>query len=684
MAEHDAPQSRNEAILQNILGESNILDAPQSSVEAILQSILYNTEYTEEPQSRIEKLLLNWKGAHYDLDDPTSNNERILHNIVGNEVEILPIQSRIEALLLEILENGVGEEYTVTGIAPLVLANALAKSIVSLKQYGKCEQADTPTPTAPQDIKCNNGTLKMIDSELPTGYKRLKDITFDGDVYYNTRERMTGEDDVTMTITPNGTTGQNLFGAYSGTGESARNFSLYIYGSNSSDAYFRFGTQLVRPNLGTGKRTITFGASGTDGFNRDKTVEAESFTSTVNAYIGALPNSTSNKFSGTIHGVITVGTRLKWIPCEQTADGKIGYYETVNGRFLEPQGTGTATTSGYDNSHLTLGVDGTPEVLSIEGKNIVNIDFPAVSYNGLTFTSANQVLSVSGTQSGTWILFSLMGYVAVASAAQARQAGSGVTRFKAGQAYTVKFADVGDIHGCIITSTDKNNYVSVPLTNGMATFTPAWDVSDLWVRFNTPGVKTVSTTVMVELGTTATDYEPYIEPQTASAENLFAVGNYADTQDIISGNVTRNVGIKVFDGTEAFTNTNGTARYALEGKQPKDKVLCTHFSGNVDANISTTNQPDLTVKPHTTTPYIYFKYTSMADIAAYQAYFAEQYAAGTPVIVVYPLAEPVVESVTAQPLNTSKGDNTINVIANVNDISIEAIYIKSKAGEQND
>lgn len=39
-------------------------------------------------------------------------------------------------------------------------------------------------------------------------------------------------------------------------------------------------------------------------------------------------------------------------------------------------------------------------------------------------------------------------------------------------------------------------------------------------------------------------------PQTASVANLFAIEDYQDTQDIITGEVVRNVGIKVFDGTE--------------------------------------------------------------------------------------------------------------------------------------
>jgi len=48
---------------------------------------------------------------------------------------------------------------TITGISPLVLAAALHKPIVSLKQTGVCEQAETP---APQELHTNAGTNTLI------------------------------------------------------------------------------------------------------------------------------------------------------------------------------------------------------------------------------------------------------------------------------------------------------------------------------------------------------------------------------------------------------------------------------------------------------------------------------------------------------------------------------------------
>ena len=268
----------------------------------------------------------------------------------------------------------------ITGTSPITLTNAINSAIISLKQYGKCVQDGTPTPDAFVDIKCNNGVLTMVDDELPSGYKRITSIKFDGDFWYELGEALTGDDDVTMTLANTATSGQNVFGSYNGTASGTKNFSLYIYGGGStSSSYFRYGEQLVRPKFGSGERTITFGKSGTSGFQTDVTVTPEEFTTPANAYIGMLPNSSSPAYTGSIIGNVLVGTRLKYIPCEREYDGVIGYYEAVNGAFFEPIGTGTPVAGSYDTSHLNkLVVVGTPEVLTVsasgaETQTVTNI-----------------------------------------------------------------------------------------------------------------------------------------------------------------------------------------------------------------------------------------------------------------------------------------------------------------------
>ena len=65
----ETPQSRNEALLQDILGAENPIGEPQSRNEAILTAILEGLDeipapYVDPPQSRIEELLVElWKNG---------------------------------------------------------------------------------------------------------------------------------------------------------------------------------------------------------------------------------------------------------------------------------------------------------------------------------------------------------------------------------------------------------------------------------------------------------------------------------------------------------------------------------------------------------------------------------------------------------------------------------------------
>ena len=96
----------------------------------------------------------------------------------------------------------------------------------------------------------------------------------------------------------------------------------------------------------------------------------------------------------------------------------------------------------------------------------------------------------------------------------------------------------------------------------------------------------------------------------ASAVDLFAVGDCKDEQDIISGKVTRRCGVCVYDGTQTIGNT-------------------------------------------------YISTTGGLDVGA---------------IIIYPLAAETTEQVTAQPLNTVAGQNTVTDTAEVSNPEHYIIY----------
>lgn len=106
----DAPKSRIEALIQNILGESHTV-TPQSRVEYILAAIADGATYSGDELSRIEALLKAIANGGEYTGPVQSRVERILYAILtGGEYADEP-QSRIESLLIEWL-NSSGEYVT--------------------------------------------------------------------------------------------------------------------------------------------------------------------------------------------------------------------------------------------------------------------------------------------------------------------------------------------------------------------------------------------------------------------------------------------------------------------------------------------------------------------------------------------------------------------------------------------
>lgn len=92
--------SRNEAILENILGAENVLDPPQSNVEEILQAILYEETYTKTATSRIEEILIAiLNGTACEITVPRSENEEILLYVLNKAIWDGTPTSRMATLL---------------------------------------------------------------------------------------------------------------------------------------------------------------------------------------------------------------------------------------------------------------------------------------------------------------------------------------------------------------------------------------------------------------------------------------------------------------------------------------------------------------------------------------------------------------------------------------------------------
>ena len=180
--------------------------------------------------------------------------------------------------------------------------------------------------------------------------------------------------------------------------------------------------------------------------------------------------------------------------------------------------------------------------------------------------------------------------------------------------------------------------------------------------------------VIVTTGTTETVEDEL--SNTATATRLLSFdSDHTDVQEILTGAVTRKVGIKVLDGTETTSWTVQSNRaYTLKSNigmsnclQPSgtgtNSLKCSHFSSNTINNYGN----------------VLFNYTmsniGVSDVTSWNNYLATQYANGTPVIVIYPLNADVSESVTAQTLSTISGTNELEITqASIASLPIEASF----------
>ena len=153
---------------------------------------------------------------------------------------------------------------------------------------------------------------------------------------------------------------------------------------------------------------------------------------------------------------------------------------------------------------------------------------------------------------------------------------------------------------------------------------------------------------------------------------LRRVGDYADSYDATTHKITRRVGVKVLDGTENWTlQTNPT--YVMDGATTFWNI------GAIQDNLSVgSNRPAIGISNYlinapvsaaNLTPKIansfsigstahtahtlWMRIEGEKTVAEWKQWLADQYAAGTPVTVYYPLATPVEEDWPDTTYNTS-------------------------------
>ena len=300
-------------------------------------------------------------------------------------------------------------------------------------------------------------------------------------------------------------------------------------------------------------------------------------------------------------------------------------------------------------------------------RNMWNMSSPAMTYATPGFNVAAAVISSDGT-------FSVPNNSGnAASRIQLIMSASSLGLVD-GKTYTIKIWVVGDND----FNTDRDSTVSI---NGQNfSFRQASPISYTWTQTGGNGITvgylyfvnyavgdTASIRVQVSEIESIGDYLPYGQNQVytdgtqetitdnvgnvANCQMLLSVGTYTDEQELISGAVTRNVGIKVLDGTETWTQTttNVVEAAIMTGQQYGETAMCSHLTYSSAGSFGSMADNSLKTGTATYQNKIYCKSSDYAtDTTTWKAFLSAQYAAGTPVIIVYPLATATTETVTGQ------------------------------------
>ena len=601
---------------------------------------------------------------------------------------------------------------TITGVSPLSLTNALAKNIVSLTQYGLCTQASTPTPSSPVDIKCNNGVIKVKhQSGLPVECALLESIESTGTQYIETGIHLDYGKDIGINGTVVNKTANKrkiIVGNYNVA--NAMSMSLEFAGlgqsgltSDGMRVFFGTNSQAL-PTLYS-KSTAALPLNTDIDFDFVYTAETRSFTLTciANGQTYTLSDTIPNMFDGVsgetmtlfldkrtdtsaIRNSLTIkamsitndATAKEYVPVKK--GNNVGMYDTVGGAFYANAGTSAFVGGSSVADPLTIYTVGTSEVLTVSGANLLD---PSVVIEDNDYINSRNGGTTSPSASGG--VFRYSGFIPVK---EGTEYFFGITPFSAASAGIAWYSTddvpvtgfISGINGTTLRNSTNNMKATAP--EGAQYLRFCWRIDE---GYDTDWQHSVYLCECVNNEPVMSAWQPYVNLQTVNdIPMLLSVGDYADEAEIISGLLTHKVGIKVFDGTENWelhSDASGTYRLddvftdLAQNVPILSSLLCTHFSATntLDtasftsgmARWAATSDGSVAVYTRGTRLYVCFGLSTVQEV---KAFLAAQCVAGAPVIVVYPLADETTETITGQALHTAKGNNTVTVTAEVDDI----------------
>ena len=204
------------------------------------------------------------------------------------------------------------------------------------------------------------------------------------------------------------------------------------------------------------------------------------------------------------------------------------------------------------------------------------------------------------------------------------------------------------------------------ITTLKKTFTVPAEMKYVVFYFDTTGTNIIESKMRLVQGTSAD--EVYVDGltetirdsagHTATAQMLLGINDtYRDEQNINTGAITRKVRVKVLTGYEDGWSRNSdraslSITDILNGSDSW-MPICTHYKA-YHGGTSLSNMDDNSCKITSGGKSLLIKDTTHnTSLTDFTDYIKAQYAAGTPVIVVYPLATETTENVATQTLTTA-------------------------------
>lgn len=356
------------------------------------------------------------------------------------------------------------------------------------------------------------------------------------------------------------------------------------------------------------------------------------------------------------------GVVLNNLPSDQAWRIVIKSGTTVNNLVFRPMLNAGTTAKPYSKWFAGLKNASFEKIVST-GRNLIPYPYEesTKTKNGITFTvNSDGSITANGTTTVNPSIFNL--------AKISLNAGTYALR---------SFVNVANAGICQF-------YIDIPSepndrTGNGVTFTLQDDIVNKNVNIIVDPSQTVNNRIfkpMLQFGTTATAYEPYIS-DTLSAETPIELAEY-DVAFPETGETKRQSNTLTFDGTEEwyltgnaennFYNYRYYAPISVEAQKTKVPCICNKYDYNVSVENDTRNDIGILV----IRGYVYIRLGSNSTIknaAEWKAHLAELAAAGNPVTVTYKTAEATTEST---PFNKSKyiawknGSETIKQGANDN------------------